>query len=173
GHSDGRCTSQGGKTVPCPAFLTIQAAAARGLDFVAITDHNTTSHFNAMRELQPYFDRLLLLPGREITTFQGHVNVFGVTDFLDFRVGSMSVPEMTTLLERARGLGALASINHPGLPSGESCLGCGWQPGAAVDLRLVGAVEVVNGGVPEGPFSGVPFWEKQLGNGLRPTAIGG
>src|SRR5262249_37764724 len=64
-------------------------------------------------------------------------------------------------------------INHPGLPSGESCLGCGWQPGAAVDLRLVGAVEVVNGGVPEGPFSGVPFWEKQLGNGLRPTAIGG
>ncbi len=25
-----------------------------------------------MRELQPYFDRLLLVPGREITTFQGH-----------------------------------------------------------------------------------------------------
>jgi hypothetical protein len=31
----------------------------------------------------------------------------------------------------------------------------------------------VNGGVPVGPFSGLKFWEQQLRDGLRPTAIGG
>ena len=39
-----------------------------------------------MRELQPYFDRVLLIPGREMTTFYGHFNIFGVTQFIDFRV---------------------------------------------------------------------------------------
>ena len=33
------------------------------------------------------FDRLLLVPGRAVTTFWGHSNVFGPTDFLDFRMG--------------------------------------------------------------------------------------
>jgi hypothetical protein len=173
GHSDGRCRSQSGKEVPCPVFKTLQAAADRRLDFVAITDHNTTSQFNELRELQPYFDRLLLVPGREITTFQGHANVFGVTDFIDFRVGSSTVPQAASWLEHAHRLGALVSINHPGLPSGESCMGCGWRPNPPADMRLVGAIEAVNGGVPEGQFSGIGFWEQQLREGLRPTAIGG
>jgi hypothetical protein len=173
GHSDGRCNSQSGKEVPCPVFKTVQAAADRGLDFVAITDHNTTSQFSNLRELQPYFDRLLLIPGREITTFQGHANVLGATDFIDFRVGSPVVPQAASWLESANQLGALVSINHPGLPSGESCMGCGWRPNSPVDMRLIAAVEAVNGGVVEGPFSGVTFWEQQLREGLRPTAIGG
>jgi len=173
GHSDGRCASQSGREVPCPVFMTLEAAARRGLDFVAITDHNTTSQFNDMRELQPYFDRMLLLPGREITTFQGHANIFGVVDFIDFRVGGESVPRMDTVLENAHRLGGLVSINHPGLPSGELCMGCGWSPRPQVDMARVDAIEAVNGGVPEGPFSGLSFWEQQLRDGLRPTAIGG
>jgi hypothetical protein len=173
GHSDGRCASQSGKEVPCPVFVTLEAAATRGLDFVAVTDHNTTSHFEAMRELQPYFDKLLLIPGREITTFQGHANVFGITDFIDFRVGSQSVPQMSDFANRAGNSGALVSINHPALPSGEFCMGCGWRPSSAVDMRSIGAIEVVNGGIPEGPFSGMSFWEQQLRDGFRPTAIGG
>src|SRR2546430_5030684 len=68
-HSDGQCQSQRGNKVPCPVFLTLETATTRGLDFVAVTDHNTISHFDSLRELQPYFDRLLLIPGREITTF--------------------------------------------------------------------------------------------------------
>jgi hypothetical protein len=115
----------------------------------------------------------LLIPGREITTFQGHVNVFGATDFLDFRVGSQSMPQMSALLEDAQRLGLLISINHPGLPSGESCMGCGWQPRARVEMNLVTAVEAVNGGTPDGSFSGLTFWELQLHEGFRPTAIGG
>lgn len=171
-HSDGSCKSQNGNKVPCPVFVTLQAAASRGLDFVAVTDHNTVSHFDALRELQPYFDRLLLVPGREITTFQGHANLFGTTEFVDFRVGSTSVPEMKTLLERAGRSSGLVSVNHPGAPTGEACMGCGWRPKAG-DMRLVSAIEAVNGGAEEGPYSGVPFWEQQLNAGYRPTAIGG
>src|SRR5207237_9155056 len=99
-HSDGQCQSQKGNKVPCPVFLTLETASARGLDFVAVTDHNTVSHFDSLRELQPYFDRLLLIPGREITTFEGHANLYRSTEFLDFRVGSSSVPRMKHLLAR-------------------------------------------------------------------------
>ena len=100
-HSDGQCPSQTGQKVPCPVFLTVEAAARRGLDFIAITDHNATSQYDAMRELQPYFDKVLLLPGREITTFQGHLNFLGTTSYLDFRLGSSSVPDINTLLQNA------------------------------------------------------------------------
>ena len=89
-HSDGSCLSRSGHKIPCPLYKTVEAAASRGLDFIAISDHNTTSHFNVMRELQPYFDNLLLMPAREITTFQGHANVFGTTAFIDFRLTSPS-----------------------------------------------------------------------------------
>jgi hypothetical protein len=37
-HSDGSCSSQNGRMVPCSLFLTAQAAMARGLDFIATTD---------------------------------------------------------------------------------------------------------------------------------------
>lgn len=167
-HSDGHCKSQSGKQVPCPVFLTLDAATKRGLDFIAITDHNTTSHYDAMRELQPYFDQLLLIPGREITTFVGHANIFGITQFVDFREGATN---MNALFEHASHLGALISINHPGAPTGEVCMGCGWQ--ATTDMRLVDTIEAVNGGSEEGPYSGIPFWEKQLNAGYRIPAIGG
>jgi hypothetical protein len=167
-HSDGHCKSQSGKQVPCPVFLTLEAATRRGLDFIAVTDHNTTSHYDALRELQPYFDQLLLIPGREITTFVGHANIFGITQFVDFREGSTN---MNALFEHANRLGALVSINHPGAPTGEICMGCGWQ--APTDMRLVNTIEAVNGGSEEGPHSGIPFWEKQLNAGYRIPAIGG
>jgi hypothetical protein len=172
-HSDGQCPSQTGKMVPCPVFVTVEAAARRGLDFIAITDHNAMSQYDAMRELQPYFDKVLLIPGREITTFRGHLNFLGTTDFLDFRLGSAGVPTVNDLLRNARKLGALVSINHPRDPSGEICMGCGWTPNPPADMKLLDAIEAVNGGSETAAFSGIPFWEHQLDLGYRLTAIGG
>ena len=172
-HSDGQCPSQSGKMVPCPVFFTVDAAARRGLDFIAITDHNATSHYDAMRELQTYFDKVLLIPGREITTFQGHFNIFGTTQFLDFRLGSKAVPTLNDLLGNARGLGALVSINHPRAPTGEICMGCGFTPASPVDMNLLNAIEAVNGGSEDPAYSGIPFWEHQLDLGNRLTALGG
>lgn len=175
GHSDGSCKSLAGAKVPCPVFLTAEAAVRRGLDFIAITDHNTTSHYNAMRELAPYFDTLLLIPGREVTTFTGHFNLLGTEEFLDFRLGSAGVPDVNTLLGRANALGGLVSINHGAAPTGENCMGCGWTPAVETDMRLVQAIEAVNGG---GLKDGDDprdrgFWEAQLNAGRRVTGVGG
>lgn len=176
-HSDGQCPSQTGKMVPCPLFFTVDAAARRGLDFIAITDHNASSQYDEMRELQPYFDKVLLIPGREITTFQGHINFLGSTDFINFRLqshpGGKTVPDMNTLLESAARVGAITSINHPLSPSGEICLGCGWTPATPVDMHLLTGVEAVNGGSEQHGLSDLPFWNHELNRGCRLTGIGG
>jgi hypothetical protein len=173
-HSDGSCLSQSGRQrVPCPLFLTIQAALQRGLDFIALSDHNTVSQANDIRELQPYYDRLLLIPAREITSFSGHANLFGSDQPLDFRVGSASVPDWNALLREAAKLHGLISINHPVRPDDESCMGCGWAPAKPVDMRLVQAVEAVNGLDALLPDSGIPFWQQLLDQGYRLTGIGG
>jgi hypothetical protein len=159
--------------VPCPVYFTVEAAARRGLDFIAITDHNASSQYDAMRELQPYFDKVLLIPGREITTFQGHINFLGSTDFIDFRLDGRNVRDVNTLLRSAARVGAITSINHPASPSGEICMGCGWTPSSPVDMRLLIGVEVVNGGEEQYGISDLPFWNKELNRGCRLTGIGG
>lgn len=171
GHSDGACVAQSGTKAPCPVFRTLDAAIARGLDFVAVTDHNTNAHFQALAELQPHYDRLLLIPGREVTTFQGHANVIGMTAPLDFQLRSRRAPTFSRILDQADAAGALVSINHPGLPSGEACMGCGWT--ATTDFARIGAVEVVNGAIASGALSGFGFWEAQLNAGHRITGVGG
>ncbi len=168
-HSDGSCPSQSGKSVPCPLFVTVDAAARRGLDFIAITDHNATSQYDDERELQPYFDKLLLIPGRELTTFHGHANEWGATRFIDYRVGTPQVPDVNAMFRSARALGAIVSINHPEAPTGEICMGCGWNPSPPADMSLVTSIEVVNGG----GHPATRFWEDQLRRGYRLTAVGG
>jgi len=126
-----------------------------------------------MRELAPYFDNLLLIPGREITTFHGHANLFRTVEFLDFRLSSSDVPDINMLLRHADALGGLVSINHPNAPTGEVCMGCGWTPSPPTDLGLVQAIEAVNSGSEQGPYSGVSFWERQLNQGFRLTGVGG
>jgi hypothetical protein len=173
-HSDGNCASKSGeKRVPCPLFLTLDAAADRGLDFIAFTDHNTISHVRELTALQPYFDKLLLIPGMEMTTFQGHANAFNLREPVDFRVSSSEVPDWNALLTEAKNKGALVSINHPRVPTGEACMGCGWSPNPPADLSLVQAIEVINGNDVESPVTGIPFWHEQLQKGHRLTAIGG
>ena len=167
-HSDGSCASQSGRRVPCPVFFTAQTATERGLDFIAITDHNATSQYEAMRELQPYFDRLLLIPGREMTTFWGHFNIFGTTQYVDYRV--QTGRDVNAVLRDARVHGAIASINHADSPTGEMCMGCGWTPTSPVDLSLLTGVEVVNS---KRPLVSADFWDRQLATGTHLTAIGG
>ncbi len=103
---------------------------ARGLDFIAVTDHNTQSHYDAERELQPYFDNILLLPGREITTYQGHANLLGTTSFVDFRIGTPEVPDVNSMLRQV----AASGSHHLHQPScGPAAVKIAW---AAAGRRL-------------------------------------
>ena len=179
-HSDGSVATQGGeRRAPGPVYRTVEAAARRGADFIAVTDHNAVSHHHALRELQPAFDRLLLIPGVEITTFRGHAGVLGAIGFVEFRLTSRRLPHVTDLQDAVASQHGLFVINHPAMPSNETCMGCGWTA-EGTDYARVDAIEVVNGGAlrvqggkADGPLCGVPFWEARLAEGHRITAIGG
>lgn len=179
-HSDGSVGRQSGEgRSPGPVFRTAEAAAAKGIDFIAVTDHNAVSHHHSLRELQPHFDRLLMIPGVEITTFRGHAGVLGAIGFVEFRLTSRHLPTVRDLQDRVARQHGLFVVNHPCLPSNEHCMGCGWTA-EGTDWSRVDAIEVVNGGAVraqggkvEGPFNGAPFWEARLNEGWRIAAIGG
>ena len=60
----------------CPAEEILKTAKARGLDAVAITDHDTTA--GALRALS-LDTNILVIPGIEVSTKDGHVLVLGTT----------------------------------------------------------------------------------------------
>lgn len=171
GQSDGSCSSMGGRRVPCPEFKLLEAAAARGLDFLAVTEHNTASNYLSMLRWQDYFDRLLLVRGREITTYHGHANIYGTSDWVDFRLGAAN--SANDIADRVHALGGIFSLNHPAFPSGEICMGCGWTAEPALSEERIDAIEVVNGTDVETARSGIPTWQQRLQSGHRVTAIGG
>ncbi|MFN7108187.1 MAG: CehA/McbA family metallohydrolase [Brevundimonas sp.] len=180
GHSDAACRSLAGRSTPCPLFLTLQQAAGRRLDFISVTDHNVTSHFAPMGELAAYFDTLVLLPGREITTTLGHANLIGSMDPLETDLGRPGAETANRLLAAAHATGGFLSLNHPALASGPDCVGCGWTA-ADTDFALLDGIEVVNGGtiaeLPAGPEAGaayhLAYWQDLLSRGYRLTGIAG
>jgi len=178
GHSDGSCATSSGARAPCPVHRTLDAALARGLDFIAVSDHNTVSHLATLGELQPAYDTLAIIPAQEVTTYHGHMNVFGPAAPIDFRLGAPAAPRFEDVAAQVRALGGVLSINHPGISLTDGCPGCGWSAPIADDSELA-AIEVVNGviarwnGGPEGPTTGLAFWKARLNEGARVTAIGG
>ncbi len=172
GHSDGRLPSRRGAAVGTPPHRVFDAAVAAGLDFVALTDHNTTSHWLDVDRLQPYYDDLLLLRGREITTYRGHANTVGERTAHEFRLPAPAASPAPLLAPIARA-GAFVSINHPALPDGEACMGCGWNVTDPAVMAAVHGVEVVNGDTATGPLAGWTFWARLRSAGYRLTAVGG
>jgi len=173
-HSDGfGCHDPETPTVTrgCHTWEIVEAARARALDFVAITDHNTTSHHVEMAALQHTLPDLVLVRGQELTTFHGHANVYGTSAFIDFRLG-FGGRHITQVVADIAKAGGLLSINHPGRLTGDRCTGCGWDaPGTP--WSDIGVMEVVNGTTTDGPTSGLWFWHARLNEGHRLTGIGG
>jgi hypothetical protein len=178
GLTDAMCKSQSGVNVPCPPSRLFAAAAAQGLDFLAVTDHNTPATFNQMMQEQLYYDRMLLIGSEEITTVKGHANVWGTEGFLDYRVAERGFT-VNDLFDRAHRLHALVSINHAYWPVDGRCPGCGWGWAPQTDFAKVDAIEIINGYHEHGswfvppPGNGVPFWEEQMAKGFRITGVGG
>lgn len=94
--------SDGALTVPELAAFAVE----RGLDFLAVTDHNTISHHPELPAASARYG-ITLLPGQEVTTGDGHAGVLGDTGWIDFRRS----PD--DWLEDAEAGGGLMSVNHP------------------------------------------------------------
>jgi PHP domain-containing protein len=81
-------------------------AAGLGLDFLAITDHNTVSHFAELPAASARYG-ITLIPGQEVTTAGGHAGALGDVGWVDFR----EPPD--AWLAHTRANGGLLSVNHP------------------------------------------------------------
>lgn len=128
-----------------PSLDTIATFAREvGLDFVALSDHNTTAQLDFIGDAQARHPALLLMPSVEFTTYAGHANGLGATAWVDHKLGQPGVTAASALAA-FRAQGALVSINHPLFDLGEACIGCAWrhplEPGEvdAVELATAGA----------------------------------
>ncbi len=149
-------------------------ARSRGLDFVELSDHNVVSQLDYIDNAQSRHPDLLLLPGIEVTTYWGHANAIGVTEFVDFEVHGNG-PTIDTIEQMVLSQGAAFSINHPVLDLGNQCLGCAWS--LDEDPSTLSAIEVQNGrySVTGALFydRAIRFWEARLATGAHIAALGG
>ncbi|MDQ2749434.1 MAG: CehA/McbA family metallohydrolase [Actinomycetota bacterium] len=129
-------------------------AAGKGLDFLAVTDHNTVSHHEYLAAAGARYG-LALLPGQEVTTADGHANAFGDIGWIDFRQ-----PADGWVSEVAR-RGGLLSINHP--VRGD----CAWRHPLAARPRLA---EVWHSSWHDKRDGGPLAWWSAAG---YPTPVGG
>jgi len=161
-HSDGSA----------PLGDLVAAAHAQGLDFAAVTEHNTVSHLplvlsNAEGLLPGHtIPDLLLIPGVEITTYHGHANVWPIDwpadGFVEFRCWSDD--QMAQVREAVRARGALFSVNHPK---------DGGPPWEFDDLFEPDCIEVWGSPWFISNYQSLAVWDAQLRQGKRVTAVGG
>jgi len=100
-----------------PIIEVVEEALRLGLDFLAITDHNTRSHHDMVGRLartQP----IILIPGEEVTTYWGHANTWGLREWVDFRCADNESIQAVQRWVQERG--AMLSINHA------KCIGPPW-----------------------------------------------
>ena len=95
-HSDGSL----------PVDELVALAVGSGLDFLAVTDHNTVSHHQYLAAAGSAYG-ITVLPGQEVTTDRGHANAFGDIGWVDFR--EPAPRWVSTVADR----GGLLSVNHP------------------------------------------------------------
>lgn len=98
-HSDGENTVE----------ELARAAMALGLDFLAITDHNTVTHHEEVEALSHL--PIILIPGEEVTTYFGHANVWGLREWVEFRCADDDA--MRAVREHVLRKSGLISVNHP------------------------------------------------------------
>ncbi len=154
-HSDGTVT---------PLELMRQMRAA-GFDFVAITDHNNTTHRYELGPQYPNGTRPLWIVGEEVTTPNGHASVWGLDEgeWVDFRVRAED-NRIADIVRTARRYGALFSVNHPA----SECAGCGWVHPFVDEIE---AVEISNGRHGE-VARALLIWDRLLLSGRKITAVG-
>ncbi|RPI36830.1 MAG: PHP domain-containing protein [Methanoregulaceae archaeon] len=108
----------------------LKRAEEAGLDAIAITDHDSV---DGVKRALACTTTVLVIPGIEVSTKQGHLLVLGVTDLIPAGL------DVIVTVEIARRMGALAILPHPYHM---------WRHGVArrkkAGMDIVDAVEVFN-----------------------------
>jgi len=149
-------------------------ARSRGLDFVNLSDHNTSSTIGLAAK-QPGHPELLFLRGAEITTYAGLGNAVGLPAYVDHRIGFAGRTIEATLAD-VEAQGALFIVNHPQLELGDNCIGCAWKHPTTPWDKVAG-IEIITGkwDLVERVFTPLVMvqWDELSAQGFRIAAIGG
>lgn len=158
--------SDGGRTFE----ETIARCEANGFDFVASTEHNsTTAHYDfpAVGRDHP---NVLLLYGDEFTSPGGHAGIIGQRPgyWFDFRIdpGDGQLPG---IIADAHQQGALFVINHPFA----MCTSCPWRYTPAEWVDQADGIEVWNGTWTPDDRLAIDLWDTLLRQGKHLNAYGG
>ena len=157
-------TRQSGDATPT-IEETLAVADETGLDFVVLSEHNTNSGLTLYGDIQPGFPNLLIVPGVEWTTYSGHANAYGATEWVDHKIGVRGAT-IEAAIQAYHAQGAFFTINHPTVPGGTFCIGCPWE--IPVDPTTIDGVEVQSA-----IWEAVSYWEDLIADGSRAAAIGG
>ena len=153
----------------------VDYAHGRGLDFVVLSDHNTSAQYEHQAAAQADTDAVLLVRGAEITTYRGHGNAVGIGRYVDHRVGLNGVGAPSIVADVV-GQGGLFIVNHPELRLGELCIGCGWDH-PDTPWAMVSGIEIQTGNadLTAGIFTprAIALWDALLDDGHALAAIGG
>lgn len=144
-----------------PVEETINMAARMGLDFIMLTDHNTTAQNNSIR---PH-DGITVIPGMEWTHYMGHAGMLGVHKPLKKYMHTNDLDETIILFQDARDCGATVVIYHP------FCSLCPWKWG--FEGIHYDVMEIWNGIMSERNMKAIGWWHMQLVAGLKISAMGG
>jgi predicted metal-dependent phosphoesterase TrpH len=112
-----------------PKFIVNQLYSHPFINGVAITDHDTLEGYNRVRKLAAAYEDILIIPGIEVSTQWGHINILGVEE----KPGRGLTIEK--VVDFARERGGVIVIPHPYRGSGM---------GERMKNILVDAIEVFN-----------------------------
>lgn len=154
------------------------AQGGGGLDFVTLVDHNNDNSRGVLGQDQYRWNGKLVIPGVEVTTYDGHWNATGSDSFADFRFsdvyqwddgsngGSADGVQTDSELELVRARidpasqlqpvldgNGFTQVNHPETLKAAPalCRGCAWSyPDERTGWSRISALEIQNGpaGIP-------------------------
>ncbi|WP_106768604.1 CehA/McbA family metallohydrolase [Paenibacillus faecalis] len=149
-------------------LMNSDQAEKLGMDFFTATDHNV------MSTSWPK-GNVLVIPGVEVTSGDGHWNALGLRKWIDWRTsapdgGLTTQAGMDRLMKETAEQGAVCSINHPML------VPWAWQYGETL-LSAVHSMEIWNDPTyspnPEATEKALKLWSECWNRGHRLTGIGG
>jgi len=132
-----------------------------GMDYIIITDHSNSTEGKEM----PDVDGITCIRGLELTSYFGHINMWGVAKPYNGSFASKDREDFLKRNKQARERGAVQAICHP------LCSLCPWEYGyEGVEFD---ALEVWNGPMRKDNLRAVEFWDGLLKEGKRIPAVGG
>ena len=96
-----------GDAVISPKFIVEQLYAHPSIKAVAITDHNTMQGYAEVRRLAAPYQDITIIPGVEVSTYQGEIIILGVEEKPPY------APTVWEVLDFAKARAGIIVIPHP------------------------------------------------------------